>query len=272
MATPPQEITKGANLLVANDERGATVQFDAAIQKSPKDPNVYIAIAQVCSSLRQWKMAGKYAEQGIAATKDLPNEVRISLYKLAAYAFQYQGMNDKAVAINEEAIKVAPNDPIILNNLGYSYAEAARENDPKEVGRLDQAFKLTTRAVTMARDGGMEPVNIGVFLDSVGWVQYKQGNYDDSVKNLTRAISLAPNEAEIHYHLARAYQKKERNKEAVSELQRALRLDPLLEPAASTLKEIQPLLPSSPKSDKKEQKPSSNTSSHPPGFPQQQRR
>jgi len=85
-------------------------------------------------------------------------------------------------------------------------------------------------------------------------------------QDLTRATSLAPNEAEVHYHLARAFQKKERYTEAGAELQRSLRLDPQLEPAATRTPEIQPLLPPTPKADKKDHD-LPGTSSHPKDFP-----
>src|SRR5262249_5965293 len=128
--------------------------------------------------------------------------------------------------------------------LGYAYAETYDTNAREGTQKLLWALQLTTRAVEKARDSGQSsPVEIGNYLDSVGWVQYKLHRYKDAVANLTRAVYLSSDQAEIHYHLGMAYEKNERYTEAAIELKRALKIDPNYKPAIDELDRLSPLLP-----------------------------
>ena len=51
----------------------------------------------------------------------------------------------------------------------------------------------------------LEPINEAASLDTVGWVNYKAGNITKAIELLEKAIKLAPNAAELHYHLGMAY-------------------------------------------------------------------
>ena len=51
----------------------------------------------------------------------------------------------------------------------------------------------------------LEPINEAASLDTVGWVNYRAGNISKAIDLLERAVALAPNAAELHYHLGMAY-------------------------------------------------------------------
>ena len=91
---------------------------------------------------------------------------------------------------------------------------------------LDIALKLILNALEK------EPNN-GFFLDTLGWVQYKNKEYKLAVKNLQRAVSIQPNSSEIMDHLGDCYLKMGRKKEALFEWKRALNFD-----ASKKLKKI----------------------------------
>src|SRR5205085_523863 len=76
----------------------------------------------------------------------------------------------------EDALRADPNDPSVNNDLGYTWADAGV--------RLVEAERM----IRLAVEG--EPDN-NSFLDSLGWVLYKRGRFDESQKFLQQAVSAA---------------------------------------------------------------------------------
>jgi Flp pilus assembly protein TadD len=108
-----------------------------------------------------------------------------------------------------------PNDPEIMNNLGYIYAV----QDTK----LDEAERLLSQALEL------EPNN-GFYLDSLGWVHYRKGEPDKAIEYIRRALSaLERDDAILRDHLGDAYLLKGETVRALGEWKRARRLDPKLE-------------------------------------------
>ncbi|MCI5047810.1 MAG: tetratricopeptide repeat protein [Aquisalinus sp.] len=111
----------------------------------------------------------------------------------------------------EKAVSLSPDQPYVLNFLGYSWAERG-EN-------LDAAFEMIEKALSL------EPTS-GAITDSLGWAYYQQGNYTEAVKHLERAVTLEPSDPVITDHLGDAYWQTGRPVEARYEWRRALTLDP----------------------------------------------
>ena len=105
------------------------------------------------------------------------------------------------------ALEKAPNDPYTLNYLGYWWADDGRN--------LEEAIKLIEQAVRLRPRSGY-------FIDSLGWVHYKLGNYDLAVDFLEKATILEPMDAVITGHLGDAYWKTGRYDEARFKWQYAL--------------------------------------------------
>ena len=110
----------------------------------------------------------------------------------------------------EKALELSPDEPIILNHLGYSYVERG-EN-------LDRAFGMIERALEV------NPQN-GSIVDSLGWAHYQRGNYEEAVEILERAVSLEPADGVITDHLGDAYYMAYRDRDARYEWRRVLELD-----------------------------------------------
>jgi tetratricopeptide (TPR) repeat protein len=100
-----------------------------------------------------------------------------------------------------------PNDPFTLNYLGYWWADDGRN--------LEEAIKLIEQAVRLRPRSGY-------FVDSLGWVHYKLGNYDLAVAFLEKATILEPMDAVITGHLGDAYWETGRYAEARFKWQYAL--------------------------------------------------
>lgn len=99
------------------------------------------------------------------------------------------GQADQAVELLEQVLDEFPDDAMALNALGYLWADR-NENLPR-------AHQMILRALEQ------DPEN-GAYRDSLGWVLYRQGRFDEAVSELERAIELEP-AWEIHEHLGDAY-------------------------------------------------------------------
>ncbi|EQB11299.1 hypothetical protein RLDS_23130 [Sphingobium lactosutens DS20] len=96
---------------------------------------------------------------------------------------------DAARAVLERAAKLAPNEPVILNYLGYAQIER-RQN-------VDQALALLQRA------SALKPQDASI-IDSLGWAQYVTGNVKAAVPVLERAAAGAPDDPTVNEHLGDA--------------------------------------------------------------------
>ena len=78
----------------------------------------------------------------------------------------------------------------MLNYLGYSWIDQGIN--------LDEGMNMIRRAVEQRPDDGY-------IVDSLGWANFRIGNYDEAVKNLERAVELKPEDPTINDHLGDAY-------------------------------------------------------------------
>ena len=105
----------------------------------------------------------------------------------------------KAEADMRKALQMQPEQPHVLNYLGYSWIDQGIN--------LDEGMKMIKRAVDQRPDDGY-------IVDSLGWAYYRIGNFEDAVKNLERAIDLKPEDPTINDHLGDAYWRVGRTLEA----------------------------------------------------------
>jgi Flp pilus assembly protein TadD len=110
-----------------------------------------------------------------------------------------------------KALELEPEQPLVLNYLGYSWVD-------KGV-RLDEARGMLDRAVA-ARP------NDGYIVDSMGWVHYRLGEYAQAVASLERAVELEPGDPVINDHLGDAYWRVGRQREARYQWRTVLALAP----------------------------------------------
>jgi len=110
-----------------------------------------------------------------------------------------------------KALELSPDQPFVLNYLGYSWVDKGMH--------LDRARKMIETAVS-------KRPNDGYIVDSLGWVHYRLGNYKDAVEQLERAVVLRPEDPVINDHLGDAYWRVGRLLEARFQWKRALSLDP----------------------------------------------
>ncbi|MDD1521108.1 MULTISPECIES: tetratricopeptide repeat protein [Bradyrhizobium] len=117
----------------------------------------------------------------------------------------------KAEADMKKALELQPDQPHVLNYLGYSWIDQGVN--------LDEGMKMIKRAVEQRPDDGY-------IVDSLGWAYYRIGNYEEAVKNLERAIDLKPEDPTINDHLGDAYWRVGRTLEAKFQWSHARDLKP----------------------------------------------
>lgn len=114
---------------------------------------------------------------------------------------------EQAEADFRSALALNPEQPQVLNYLGYSLVE-------KQL-KLDEALDMIERAVAARPDSGY-------IVDSLGWVLYRLGRYEEAVEHMERAVELMPVDPVVNDHLGDVYWAVGRYREADFQWRRAL--------------------------------------------------
>jgi len=123
------------------------------------------------------------------------------------------------------ALKMKPDEPELLNFLGYSWIDRGE--------RLPEALAMVQKAVNL------DPQS-GAMLDSLGWGYYRMGDYKTAVDKLEAAVQLEPADPDVNNHLGDAYWRVGRRTEAQYQWRRVL----TLAPTAKTKAEVEAKLAS----------------------------
>jgi tetratricopeptide (TPR) repeat protein len=176
----------------------ATDHLQAVIVEHPKDQEALTALGNIQRSRKL------FADSVTTYTKvlDLQPQTDKSQWLL----YYYRGIANErrknwptAEADLKKALELYPDQPLVLNYLGYSWVDQGVN--------LDEAFKMLRRAVDLrARDGYV--------VDSLGWAYYRLGRYDEAVRELEKAVDLKPSDPVINDHLGDAYWRVNRKLEA----------------------------------------------------------
>lgn len=128
------------------------------------------------------------------------------LYYLQGYRAALAGHRDEALAAFDKALAIAPQDPILCNNIAYAYADILNT-------RLDQALALAQRAVEKRpREAS--------FLDTLGWVYFRLHRLPEAQEWLEKAVRLEPTMETARYHLGAVYEQQGRTVAAQDEYRR----------------------------------------------------
>ncbi len=187
------------------DPQAAISRVKGLLKGNADDREVYIALAQMYSRIKDWDNA----EESINKAIDLSSKPEDKDYAwfVAGSIYERQKKYDKAEEAFHKVLADDPKDAMTLNYLGYMLADRGT--------RLDEALGYIRRAVAL------DPQN-GAYLDSLGWVYYKMGNYELAEENLRRASERMGDDPTIHDHLGELYMKTGRVKLAVTNWERSL--------------------------------------------------
>ena len=163
----------------------------------------------------------RFSEAVVAYDQALEREPDVESYHWTLYyargvALERAKMWERAESDFLKALELEPEQPFVLNYLGYSWIERGE--------RLVEAREMIERAVELRPDDGY-------IVDSLGWARYQQGEYGGAVEALEHAVELEPNDPIINDHLGDAYWQVGRRMEARFQWERALVLEPTEEDA-----------------------------------------
>jgi len=188
----------------------AVQELRAMARAEPKRHDVLIRLGDILRRRKRYREASRAYTDAKARIPTLERQHWTLLYSAG---IANERIKNWKVAESDflKALELVPNQPLVLNYLGYSWVENG-EN-------LERARKMIQTAVKKRpRDG--------YIVDSLGWVLYRLGDIDGAVKHLERAVLLRPEDPTINDHLGDVYWKVGRRHEARFQWDRALALDP----------------------------------------------
>ena len=179
-------------------------------QRQPKNSEIFTRLGDIYRSQKNWDEAIISYDRAINLTNRVSKSDWV-LYYSRGVALEQSGRWDVAETDFVKALKLAPNQPFIMNYLGYAWTEQGIN--------LKKAEQLIRKAVSLRPKDGY-------ITDSLGWVLYQTSRFDQAVPILERAVRLRPNDATINDHLGDAYWKVQRKLEATYQWKRAITMHP----------------------------------------------
>lgn len=192
-------------------------RFDAAAEVAlnlsrlhPEIPAVHAKLGDTYRNLERYDDAAEAYSEAIDLFGDA-DTARWIVYYTRAIAYHQIDLWPEAEADFRAALEINPDQPQVLNYLGYSLVE---RNE-----KLDEAMTMIEKAVAAQPDNG-------AIVDSLGWVLFQLGRYEESVGFMERAASLEAVDPIVTDHLGDAYWAVGREIEAVFQWNRALSFEP----------------------------------------------
>lgn len=191
-------IQMAANLDTLGRAEEAEKQLRAAIKQHSDDLEAIMALGNVLRGHKKFAECGEVYSEAInqIAKPEKPNWV---LFYFRGICYERSKQWPKAEADLRKALELFPDQPHVLNYLGYSWIDQGVN--------LDEGMAMIKKAVQQRPDDGY-------IVDSLGWAYYRINNYDEAVKHLERAIELKPEDPTINDHLGDAYWRVGRELEA----------------------------------------------------------
>ncbi len=190
---------------VGEARQGAAI-LRGMLKNSPEDRDLLLSLVQVLEKGKLWSEAREALEkaQGYSQTKDQKKAVHFALGSL----FERQKLYDDAEKQFRMVLELDPDDASALNYLGYMLAD-------RNV-RLEEAHNLVQKALEQ------EPES-GAYLDSLGWVYYRQNKLELAEKFLQKALAKVSRDPVVHDHLGDVYMRQGKVRLASEQWQRSLR-------------------------------------------------
>jgi tetratricopeptide (TPR) repeat protein len=208
-----------------NDE--AMKRLHEIVAARPRDVEALSALAELQRSAKKYADAAATYDQAIAAV-GIPQRDNWTLFYFRGICYERSKQWPKAEADFKKALEIYPDQPLVLNYLGYSWVDQGLN--------LDEAFKMLRRAVELRPDDGY-------IVDSLGWAHFKLGQYAEAAETLEKAISLKPADPVLNDHLGDAYWRVNRRIEAHFQWNHARDMGPDSEDLPVILKKIEAGLP-----------------------------
>ena len=181
------QISSDLDALDRTDE--AKKRLEHLIAEHPKDSEAIIAFANILRGRKEFAQCADAYGKAIADIA-VPEKANWVLFYFRGICYERSKQWPLAEADLKKALQLYPDQPLVLNYLGYSWVDQGVN--------LDEGMNMIHRAVEQRPDDGY-------IVDSLGWANFRIGNYDEAVKELERAVELKPEDSTINDHLGDAY-------------------------------------------------------------------
>jgi Flp pilus assembly protein TadD len=205
----------------------AKVDLQKLIAARPKDLEAIMALGNIQRGRKQFAECADSYSKGID-TIGKPEKANWVIFYFRGICLERSKQWPKAEADLKKALELFPDQPHVLNYLGYSWIDQGVN--------LDEGMRMIQRAVDQRADDGY-------IVDSLGWAYYRTGKNDEAVKTLERAVELKPEDPTINDHLGDAYWRVGRVLEAKFQWSHARDLKPEPEDLAKIEEKIKSGLP-----------------------------
>ncbi|WOC15554.1 tetratricopeptide repeat protein [Pseudochrobactrum sp. MP213Fo] len=200
------EMQLSLNLAETGKTDEAIEHLTSNLRINDKDNRSYLALGGVYAQKEDFASAAKIYDQAVADIKD-PVRQDWPIFYQRGIAYERLKQWDKAEPNFRKALELFPDQPQVMNYLGYSWVDRG-EN-------LEEALQMIRQAVEMRPQDGY-------IVDSLGWAYYKLGRYNEAVVELEKAVKLRPEDPTINDHLGDAYWQAGRGLEATFQWNHAI--------------------------------------------------
>ena len=188
----------------------AKALLEQVADREPGDLKPLDALGSIMRGQKRWDEAITYYSRAIAIIKK-PDAKYWNYYYSRGTCYERVHKWPLAEADLQTALKLSPEEPMVLNYLGYSWVD---QNKNLKVG-----LQLIEKAVKLKPEDGY-------IVDSLGWAHYRMGNYKEAVRWLERAVELRPDDPVLNDHYGDGLWRVGREREAVFQWNQALSLKP----------------------------------------------
>jgi len=182
-------IQMAANLDSLDRADEAQKHLEALIKQNPDDLEAIMALGNVLRGHKKFAECANVYSKGVS-TIQKPEKANWVVFYFRGICHERSKQWAKAEADLMKALELFPDQPHVLNYLGYSWIDQGI--------KLDEGMEMIKKAVQQRPDDGY-------IVDSLGWAYYRLGNYEEATKQLERAIELKPEDPTINDHLGDAY-------------------------------------------------------------------
>ena len=183
------QIQMAMNLDTLERTDEAKASLEKLIAAHPGDLEAIMALGNVLRGRKQFAECADVYSKGIE-TIAKPEKSNWVIYYFRGICYERAKQWPNAEADLKKALELFPEQPHVLNYLGYSWIDQGVN--------LDDGMRMIKRAVEQRADDGY-------IVDSLGWAHYRLGNVEEAVKQLERAVELKPEDPTINDHLGDAY-------------------------------------------------------------------
>jgi tetratricopeptide (TPR) repeat protein len=194
---------------VERSEEGIKI-LKALTEENSKDIESIMALGNIERGKKKFAECGDTYTLGIDALPSINDQNWVFFY-FRGICYERSKQWPKSEVDLKKALELKPEQPHVLNYLGYSWIDQGIN--------LDEGMKMIRRAVEQRPDDGY-------IVDSLGWAYFRIGNFEEATKHLERAIDLRPEDPTINDHLGDAYWKVGRKLEAKFQWSHARDLKP----------------------------------------------